>query len=227
MEKTLLWEGKIKSAFDFFNLSESQRFCLETYGNLIRLKHEPTYCHSARVALLGVRFSKFSMLDPRMLLCAGLLHDIGKTAIDRNLLLKNDFTAADRKRMEEHSLYGYYMLKGVHDFFAEVALRHHRYVADGYPRILPPDRVPFSRMSEELIDQYARIVALIDFYEAASTRESGHHGVSRFNTKEQVEVLLIEHFPSLAEAELILRCYENGIFGIDLEKLEVKELWQV
>lgn len=226
MEETQLWGKKARSAFNFFNLSESQRFCLETYGNLIRLKHEPTYCHSVRVALLGVRFSKFSMLDPRMLLCAGLLHDVGKTVVDKDLLLKKDFTAADRQRMEEHSLYGYYLLKGVHDFFAEVALRHHRYVADGYPRVLPSYRVLFSKKSEELINQYARIVALIDFYDAASTRESGHPGVRRFNTKEEVEALLVEHFPSLAEAELILRCYENGIFGIDIEKLEVKELWQ-
>jgi len=203
-EETLVLGRKSKEAFDFFNLSKTQQFLLETYGNLIKIKHEPTYCHSVRVALYGIKISKFTMLDPRMMLCAGLLHDIGKVAIDNDLLEKRSFTVADREKIREHSIYGYYILKGVHDFFAETTLRHHLYGLDGYPKILPLNRVYFSAMSEELIESYSKALAIIDFYDAVITREDN------YQLQGAVKDSLIKNFPNLAE--IIEFSYEKGVF---------------
>ena len=120
---------------------------LGAYLTIIKLKDEATYWHCVRVALCGVKVAEALNLDFKALFYAGLMH-------------------AD--------IHGYYLLKGVYDFSAEIILRHRRYYSDGCPQNLPHSRVRYSEEAKKLIDRYARILAIIDFYEI--NKEDWHAG---------------------------------------------------
>lgn len=206
MREKLLLERKLNEAFVLLNISPVQRLSLKTYLNLIELKDEATYCHCIRVALYGVRIAELLDLDQKAIFYSGLLHDVGKVLIDKELLTKiGNFSEADYREMKKHSLYGYYLLKGAHDFSAEVILRHHRSASGGYPKRFPRPKIAFSPETKAAIDCYAQILAIIDFYDAAITRKNG-----KFNGK-SARALLNRHFPE--EIAMIDLCYKEGIFG--------------
>lgn len=207
MEETLLLEQRLNKAFDHLKISLTQKSSLETYLNLIKLKDKTTYCHCVRVALCGIKAAGLLHLDPKALFYSGLLHDIGKALVDKELLSKaGDFSEQDYRKMKRHSLYGYYLLRGVHDFSAEIILRHHRYISEGYPKRLPRSKISYSETDKKLIEHYAKVLAIIDFYDAASTRKN-----KKFREK-SVRKLLVRHFP--AEIEMINICYDKLIFDL-------------
>ena len=212
MEEAVLLEQKLKEDFIRLGISLVQQSSLEIYLNLIKLKDEATYHHCLRVALYGTKVAELLHLDPKALFYAGLLHDVGKALISRELLSEaGDFSDADYEKMKKHSLYGYYLLRGVHDFSAEVILRHHRHANGGYPKRLPKPRVCYQKATKELIDYYAKILAVIDFYDAARTRKN-----KKFKDGD-VRTLLNKRLPE--EVEMI---YEKGIFTENDEADESK-----
>ncbi|MDO8559074.1 MAG: HD domain-containing protein [bacterium] len=211
MEERVFLEQRLGGIFDSLGISLVRQSSsgtslspLGAYLTIIRLKDEATYWHCVRVALCGVKVAEALNLDFKPLFYAGLLHDIGKAAVDQDLLTKKHFTAADYEKMKPHVLHGYYLLRGVYNFSAEIILRHHRYYSDGYPKILPRSRVRYSKETKELIDHFAKVLAIIDFYDAATTRDNER------SKEKEVKALLIQKFPN--ESEIINLCYEKGIF---------------
>ena len=104
------------------------------------------------------------------------MHDIGKALIDPSILKKtNDFTEEDHKSIIPHVVYGYFILRGVFDYTANIVVRHHRHGRNPYPEtlpILPDDLKPHL----EAIDEAGRLLALADFYDALTTRKNDKHG---------------------------------------------------
>ncbi len=133
--------------------------------------------------------------------------------IDQQIVTKQgSFSEDDYKEMKQHALYGYYLLKGVHNFSAEVILRHHRHTG-GYPEHLPPFSLSFPPDIQELIDYYSKILSIIDFYDAATTRENDKLDKQKHVTAEEVRTLLLQNFPD--RQEIINLCYDEKIFGGD------------
>lgn len=212
----LFLEKRLKEAFIYLDISHTQQSSLKTYCDLMKLKDKPTYYHSLRVALYGIKIAEILHLEPKVLFYSGLLHDVGKALIDPKVLVKKkNFDKIDYEKIKKHPLYGYYLLKGIHDFSAEVILRHHRYIGKGYPEELPSSRLSSLSATKVLIDYYSKILSIIDFYDAASTRhdKSG----SRIATKREVRKSLNQHFPN--QKELINICYKKGIFGKEVKDL--------
>lgn len=206
MQKAIFLECGLKEAFASLGISETQQSSLSTYLNLLKLKDEATYCHCLRVALYGTKVAEALELNPKALFYAGLLHDVGKVAVDKGLLAKNkNFSEVDYEKIKKHVIHGYYLLRGVHNFSAEIILRHHRYDSGGYPENLPRSKVNYSKATKELIEYYAKILAVIDFYDAAATRKN-----EKFKEK-NVRTLLIQRFPT--SEKIIDACYKRGIFG--------------
>lgn len=87
----------------------------------------------------------------RELALAGLLHDIGKTMVDSNLLRKSDkLSEEEYEKVKKHSIYGEsiarYLLKGNFKFekIPRIIKHHHeRYDGTGYPDGLEKESVPF------------------------------------------------------------------------------------
>ncbi len=143
MEERVFLEQKLREILDSLGISLVRQSSsgislspLGAYLTIIRLKDEATYWHCVRVALRGADVAKILNIDSRALFYAGLMH-------------------AD--------IHGYYLLKGLYNFSAEIVLRHHGYYSDGYPKSLPRSRVRYSKATNELIDRYAKVLAIIHF----------------------------------------------------------------
>jgi putative nucleotidyltransferase with HDIG domain len=136
---------------------------------LLQLKEFDQYTttHSMNVSVLAMACAEFLQLGPatvRALGVAGLLHDLGKVCIPRDILIKpGALTDAEREVIQQHPLTGARMLL-LHsepmELAAVVAYEHHiRLDGGGYPKL-----------HDARGAQYAsRIVHICDVYDALRT----------------------------------------------------------
>jgi len=107
----------------------------------------------------------------RLIKISSVLHDIGKVGIGDAILLKRGrFTEAERTQMQNHTKIGGKCLKeieqrlGTSNFLQmarEIALYHHEnWDGSGYPTGLAGEQIPLA----------ARIIAVVDVYEALSSK---------------------------------------------------------
>lgn len=172
-----------------FDLKPEVRTSLAAFVAIIRLKDPETYEHSVRVARIGIAIAEAMHLDPKVLLFAGLLHDIGKVLSDITILRKKEnFTAKDLKHVSEHVLDGYRMLRGLFDFTADVIVWHHEFQRLPYPHRMPKVLHDYSVSTKVLIPLYGRILALADFYEAVHRPNDRYPAMTGAEIKEIVEM---------------------------------------
>jgi diguanylate cyclase (GGDEF)-like protein len=122
--------------------------------------------HSLRVGSLCGRIGKalgMSERDCEGLQKAGILHDIGKIAIDEKILnKKGNLSITEWTEVKRHSEVGYRILNSLHDMteMAHHILCHHeRWDGSGYPKGLKGDQIEIE----------ARIIAIADAYEAMTS----------------------------------------------------------
>lgn len=125
--------------------------------------------HSHRVSELCRRMAiALHMTDNRIeeLKTMGLLHDIGKIAIDENILNKPAKLSADEwKEIQRHPEIGYRILSTVNDMseLASSVLSHHeRWDGKGYPKGLKGNEIPFA----------SRIITIADSFDAMTSERS-------------------------------------------------------
>ncbi|WP_010238238.1 bifunctional diguanylate cyclase/phosphohydrolase [Clostridium arbusti] len=96
----------------------------------------------------------------------GLLHDIGKIAIEENILNKQEKLTDDEwKEIKRHPEIGYRILSTVNDMLeiAEYVLSHHeRWDGMGYPKGLKGEEIPLQ----------SRIISIADSYDAMTSERS-------------------------------------------------------
>ncbi len=124
---------------------------------------DATYVHCLNVALICNIFSRwldFSNEETRIATACGLLHDIGKIVIEKDIIQKPEKLSVNEYEMiKKHTIKGYDLLRDYHiDIHIKNAalLHHERCDGSGYPYGLKGD----------LIDPYAKIVAIADVYDA-------------------------------------------------------------
>ncbi len=130
----------------------------------IRLFDDYTFAHSVNVcvlALLTAIVLGYDKVRLKELGIGALLHDIGKTRIDKEILNKpDDLSKEEFEEIKRHTEYGFEILRQYPDvslLASHIALQHHeRWDGFGYPRAL----------SGENIHEYARITAVADVYDA-------------------------------------------------------------
>ena len=124
-----------------------------------------TLAHSLNCAIytaLLARFCDFSIPQIKVITCGALLHDMGKTLIDKSILNKPGSLHADEFAIiQEHSALGFNLLTKkrleISSLVAHMAWQHHeKFDGTGYPRGL---------QGEEILS-YARLLAITDVYEA-------------------------------------------------------------
>ena len=132
----------------------------------IREYDEMTYMHSVNVSLIAGCFASWLELGEeaeRTLTLAGLLHDIGKTLIPKEIILKPDsLTEEEFKIIKTHPLRGYELLKdkSIDERIKMAALQHHeRADGSGYP---------FGKSGEQ-IESFAMLIAIADVYDAMTS----------------------------------------------------------
>ncbi|WP_243135723.1 HD domain-containing phosphohydrolase [Acetobacterium tundrae] len=125
--------------------------------------------HSHRVSKLCERLGEVLGLSEykiEELKTVGLLHDIGKIAIDERILNKpGKLTDDEWKEIKRHSEIGYRILSTVHEMseMAEYVLAHQeRWNGTGYPKGLKGEEIPLE----------SRIIAIADAYDAMTSERS-------------------------------------------------------
>lgn len=139
----------------------------EIMNEVLANRDYPTYEHTIRVAKISRQIGTELGLSEKeldILELAGLVHDIGKTGIPDDILLKPDiFNAQDRRIMEYHPLIGakFFAKRLSDDRITNIILRHHeRLDGSGYPFGLKGDE----------IDMLSRITAVADVFEALTAK---------------------------------------------------------
>ena len=148
---------------------KEQEVCqvLNSFANSIRERDIVTYEHSRRVATYAQRLARYlgwNRRDARDLALAALVHDLGKTWIANDILLKTAALSEDERRtMERHPVIGARILIGcdVHPFYVETVLYHHEaWDGRGYPNGLKRDEIPLS----------ARILTVADVFDVLTSQ---------------------------------------------------------
>jgi len=208
-------EQELDAEFDVLEISPEQRESLQTYLTLVRKRDEETWEHSVRVGLKGAEVARFiHIVDPKALFYAGLLHDVGKALTDPDSLRKKEgFDEKDMRELRRHPMDGYKLLRGIHDFSAQILLRHHQFVGKGYPERLPRGHIDFSKGTQAMIGYFARILGLVDFHDALTHRENDKFspGHPRLPTDEEAKGILLG--ANRDQTYLISELYDAGIFG--------------
>lgn len=135
--------------------------------NQIRGADEYTYSHSVNVSLISMLIGRWMKLDKekvRLLVQAGLLHDIGKTKVPLEVLNKpGKLTKEEFEEMKKHTVYGYRILEKIpnvsKDVLAAVLMHHEKEDGSGYP----------TGLSGEKINLFAKIVSVADIFDAMTS----------------------------------------------------------
>lgn len=137
--------------------------------NTLHEKNKREELHSHRVSALCKSMGKALDLpeaDIEELKTVGLLHDIGKIAIEETILNKQGkLTEVEWKEIKRHPEIGYRILGTVNDMsdMADYILCHHeKWNGTGYPKGLKREEIPFQ----------ARIIAIADAYDAMTSERS-------------------------------------------------------
>ena len=180
---------------------------------LLQLKEFDQYTttHSMNVSVLTMALGEFLGLAPpavRAYGLAGLLHDLGKVKIPREILAKpGSLTPVERKVVEAHPADGARMiLEGTEplDLAAVVAYEHHRcHDGSGYPH------AHYARP----LHQASRLVHVCDVYDALRTRRPYRDAWSSEQALEYIHERSAREFdPALAAAFIeMMRKWDSRI----------------
>lgn len=136
------------------------------------LQHEETdmtYAHCLNVALLCNTFGhwlRFNEEQLKTLILCGFYYDIGKFLLPNDIIWKKGkLNSLEFDLVKTHAFHGYHIIKDldIDDHIKRAALMHHeRCDGSGYPqRLLLSD-----------IDPYAKMIAILDSYEAMTSFRS-------------------------------------------------------
>lgn len=159
---------KVVSGFVYLLMKDPKAYQL-----LLSLSsHDPyTLQHSVGVATNSIMLAKkYGISDEKELIevgVGGLLHDIGKTKVDKKIINKQGpLDESEWAEMKKHAMYGYEILKDNRNIGTKAklaVLQHHEdNNGSGYPMGLSSGQVSI----------YAKIVALSDIYNAITTDRS-------------------------------------------------------
>ena len=173
------WEGMVDSKEDLFKLmsktedamlrskvleSESTRSSMVVaILHTLHEKNSREEAHSRRVSELCYKLGEAMSLsekDLNDLKIIGLLHDIGKIALDENILNKpGKLSPAEWLEIRRHPEIGYRILSGapeMRDYAHAIMCHHERLDGKGYPNGLSGDSIPV----------YSRMISIVDSYDA-------------------------------------------------------------
>lgn len=199
--KEVIWDISCGKTLEMERITEVSRSLSSNFDTIndlvtclskVRSINEYTYTHSLNVSLLCSLLGSWLNLGHKQieqLSHCGILHDIGKSKISPDILNKPDtLTEEEFEKIKEHPVIGYKMLEDNKEISKDVALgvlmHHEREDGSGYP---------FGFKSER-INYYAKILAVVDTYDAMTS--------NRVYKKRQTPFDVLEMY----ESEYLTKC---------------------
>jgi len=149
---------------------------IESLAIAIDAKDQTTHGHVRRTQIYATemgRLLKVSESELRALVAGALLHDIGKLAVPEYILNKpGKLTEAEFAKMKIHPTVGGDILKRVNfPYPVEDIVRYHheKWDGSGYPKGLRAENIPL----------VARIISVVDFYDATRCDRPYRKGMKR------------------------------------------------
>jgi diguanylate cyclase (GGDEF)-like protein/putative nucleotidyltransferase with HDIG domain len=149
---------------------------IESLAIAIDAKDQTTHGHVRRTQIYATEMGKLlrvSDSELRALVAGALLHDIGKLAVPEYILNKpGKLTEAEFAKMKIHPTVGGDILKRVNfPYPVEDIVRYHheKWDGSGYPRGLRAEQIPL----------VARIISVVDFYDATRCDRPYRKGMKR------------------------------------------------
>lgn len=170
---------------------------------------EYLYTHGVNVGILNGMMAKWLELskeDEQRLILIGLLHDVGKTLIEDEIINKPArLTDEEFAEIKKHSMHSYELLKnsGITDELVLNAVRGHHEKGNGtgYPDGLSLDEIPL----------FARITSISDIYDAMVAKRVYKEANSPFQVLDEfyrnkfsdLDIRLVDLFLDKMENELV------------------------
>lgn len=181
-------------------LSESNSMRSKTIDLIMKTLYEKSgreMLHSERVGKLCYELATELGYDKDIvnkIKIAGLMHDIGKVEIDKELLNKDKkLTKEEMLEVRRHPEIGFRILDAVKEFneIADYVLAHHeRYDGKGYPKGLKGEEIPFE----------ARIITIADAYDAMTSERSYNQATTKTDAIQRIKKASGTHFdPKIAK----------------------------
>jgi len=190
---------------------------IRAFSAAIDAKDSYTRGHSNRVAQYAVAIGKELGLKGKVLegfYVAGLLHDVGKIIVDRDIInKKKHLTTKEFAAIMEHTKAGYQILSTIRFPWSDVPLmaksHHEKLDGQGYPDGLKGDQISLG----------AKIISLADAFDAMTSQRPYRHRLSfegtlkeiRKNVNIQFEKRIVTAFFNVLKKEIEGKLYEQKI----------------
>lgn len=165
-------------------LSQHKTTVLDMLSVLSTADKDFLFAHGLNVALIcNYTAGWFGLTEEekKLLVLCGFYYDIGKFLVPKEIIWKQGkLTPEEFDEMKKHPLYGYQLLSEINlDPNIKLAtLQHHeRCDGSGYPQKLP----------DEKINKFAKIIAILDTYEAMTSYRSYREPLCPFKVIEILE----------------------------------------
>ncbi|SHJ59313.1 HD-GYP domain-containing protein [Paramaledivibacter caminithermalis] len=139
---------------------------LFSFLNSLQNFDDYTYSHCINVSLICHTIGQWLCFSHKELMdicVAGMLHDIGKIKVDKDILTKpGPLTEAEYEIMQKHTVYGFKIVEKQdipYNIKMAILMHHERYDGSGYPL----------KAKNDEINDYAKIVAIADVYDALTS----------------------------------------------------------
>jgi len=144
-----------------------------------------TYLHSIDTGIMAIFLGismDFSEKELKQLSVGAILHDIGKTKIDKGIISKpSELTSLEFEEIKKHPIYGRELLEKDFSMPLEVleAVEHHHERVDG-------SGYPYGLIKNQ-ISKFAKIIAVCDVYDSVSNDRCYRE---KFNPSDAYELIL-------------------------------------
>jgi putative nucleotidyltransferase with HDIG domain len=180
-----------------------------------------THGHSFRVSRYALRIARamgMSSRDLEMLEYAGLLHDIGKIAVQNDVLLKvGPLTDEEWRSLKAHPNVGadiVEQLKFLKEASEVIRSHHERPDGNGYPRGLKGEEVPLA----------ARILNVVDAFDAMTSDRPYRKALPIERVIQELELYKGKQF-DMQVAVILLDLYRKGEFQLIVEADATTEIY--
>ncbi len=157
-------------------MAELHMNTIESLAVAIDAKDQTTHGHVRRTQIYAMELGRIFGLDAgemKALEAGALLHDVGKLAVPEYILNKpGKLTAAEFEKMKIHTNVGGDIIRRVNfPYPVEEVVRYHheKWDGTGYPKGLREEEIPI----------VARIIAVVDFYDATRCDRPYRKGMKR------------------------------------------------